>query len=204
MTAPAPGPTRPRVTGHLTKILASLAVLGVAGGLVTVGSLALFSDQETAAGNAFTTGTVDLVASPASAVLTMPAMAPGDQVTAPMTVTNSGTIEFRYALTSTTTEDVLAGELDLTIKSGVTTCDNANWSATGTQLYSGPLGTMASIPLFGSSAQGAQAGDRTVPAGTNEVLCFNVTLPLSTGNSAQGQTTSATFTFDAEQTANNP
>lgn len=195
---------RTRSGGHGTKILASLAVLAVAGGLFTVGSLALFTDQQSVGGNAFTTGTVDLVASPASAVLTMPAMAPGDQVTAPMTVTNSGTIEFRYALSSTTTEDVLASELQLTVKSGVTTCDDANWAATGAQLYQGILGSTTGIAIFGSSAQGAQAGDRTIAAGANEVLCFNVALPLSATNASQGKTTSATFTFDAEQTANNP
>ena len=198
---PAPADRR---RGNATRILASLAVLALAGGVFTVASLALFTDQEQVAGNAFTTGTVDLAAAPATAVVTAAAMAPGDQVTAPLTVTNSGTLEFRYALTSTTTEDVLAGELVLTVKHGVTTCDDANWAADGTVLYSGVLGTMATSPIFGSVAQGADAGDRVLAAGANEALCFNVTLPLSASNAAEGQTTTATFSFEAEQTANNP
>jgi len=39
---------------------------------------------------------------------------------------------------------------------------------------------------------------------SNEVLCFRFTLPIGTGNALQNQSTTATFTFDAEQTANNP
>jgi hypothetical protein len=35
------------------------------------------------------------------------------------------------------------------------------------------------------------------------VLCFRVSLPLATDNTAQGISSAVTFTFDAEQTANN-
>lgn len=190
--------------GNGTKILASLAVLAFAGAIFTVASLALFTDQENVGGNAFTTGSVDLVATPATAVVTMPAMAPGDQVTAPLDVANSGTLDFRYAVTSTTTENVLAGQLTLTVKSGVATCDDANFAATGTVLYSGILGTTATSTIFGSNAQGADPGDRALAGGVNEVLCFNVSLPLAATNASQGLTSTATFTFDAEQTSNNP
>ena len=57
---------------------------------------------------------------------------------------------------------------------------------------------------FGNPAAGAQAGDRTLAAAANETLCFRVTLPSGTGNAYQSATTTTTFTFDAEQTANNP
>lgn len=204
MTKTDERPAGDRRRGNGSRILASLAVLALAGAVFTVSSLALFTDQEAVTGNAFTTGSVDLTATPATAVVTAAAMAPGDQVTAPLTVANSGTLEFRYAVVSTTTEDVLASELVLTVKRGVTTCDNANWSATGSTLYSGVLGTMATTAIFGDPTQGAQAGDRVLAAGASEVLCFNVTLPLSASNASEGKTTTATFTFDAEQTANNP
>jgi len=58
--------------------------------------------------------------------------------------------------------------------------------------------------LFGSSAQGSQPGDRTLAAASSEVLCFQVGLPIATGNALQGAASDVTFTFDAEQTANNP
>ncbi len=204
-TAPLrPERARNRRRGNGTRILASLAVLALAGGVFTLSSLALFTDSEDVTGNAFTTGSVDLTATPATAVVTAANMAPGDQVTAPLDVANTGTLELRYAMASTTTEDVLAAELDLTVKVGVTTCDDANWTADGTVLYSGVLGSTATSLALGDPTQGADAGDRVLAAGASEVLCFNVTLPLSASNAAEGQSTTATFTFEAEQTANNP
>ena len=190
--------------GNGSKILASVAILALAGGIFTVASLALFTDQETVTGNAFSTGTVDLVATPATAVVTASAMAPGDQVTAPLTVDNSGTLDFRYAVTSTTTEDVLASELQLTVKESVTTCDDANWTADGTTIFSGVLGSTGTTAILGSNVQGADPGDRVLAPGNSEVLCFNVTLPLAATNASQGLSSTATFTFDAEQTSNNP
>ena len=102
------------------------------------------------------------------------------------------------------TEDTLASSLTLTVKSGVATCTDAGFGASGTVEYAGPLGSTATAAILGNVAQGNQAGDRTLAAGTNEVLCMNVRLPLATVNTSQGQTTTATFTFAAEQTANNP
>lgn len=187
-----------KAVGVVVTMLALLSALGIA-------SFALFTDSETVGGNTFSSGSIDLTVSPASALVTLttPPMTPGDQYTAPLTVGNAGTVELRYAMTSTTTEDVLAGELVMTIKDGVTSCDNANWAASGTQIYTGVLGTVATSSIFGSAAQGADTGDRAIAGGASEVLCFNVTLPLAATNAAQGITSTATFTFDAEQTANN-
>ena len=41
-------------------------------------------------------------------------------------------------------------------------------------------------------------------AAGNETLCFQASLPVATGNAFQGAATTTTFTFSAEQTANNP
>lgn len=185
------------------KILLSVAVLLVGVATIAVTSLALFTDTATVGANSFTTGTVDINAAPATAVLTMPAMVPGDQVTNPLTVSNDGSLELRYAIESTTSEDVLASELVMTIKSGVTTCDDANWAADGSTLYSGRLGSTTTDAIVGSATPGDDAGDRVLASTGNEVLCFNVTLPIA-ATAGQGTTTVATLDFEAEQTANNP
>lgn len=193
--------------GHnmIRKLTATVIVLAAFVALLSISALALFTSTASVPGNTFSTGTVDLTTSPTTALVTFSAMAPGDQVTAPITVTNSGTMALRYAVTSTTTENVLAAQLDLTIKSGVTTCTNAGFGVDGAVVYAtGDLGSTAGVNVIGDPAQGAQAGDRTLAASTNEVLCFNVSLPLSAGNASQGLTTTATFAFQAEQTANNP
>src|SRR5262249_24071454 len=62
----------------------------------------------------------------------------------------------------------------------------------------------ASAALVGDPTPGFQTGDRNLAAGSNEVLCFRLSLPIGTGNPFQGAATTTTFTFDAEQTANNP
>ena len=196
------------------RILISLVAIGVLTSFMGLGGLSLFTATTDNDDNAFTSGSVYISTSPDSAFLTMSNMAPGDSVTAPLTVSNTvsiagtpvpGTLELRYAVTSTTTEDILAGQLQLTIKSGVTTCTNAGFGGSGTVLYGpGVLGTTSATNVIGNPAQGAQSGDRTLSASANEVLCFSVSLPLSTGNSFQNLTTTATFAFDAEQTKNNP
>lgn len=187
------------------KLAATIAILALLAGLLTMSALAVFTDSQAVAANTFSTGTIDISTSPASALVTFSTMMPGDQVTAPITVTNAGSGALRYAITSTTTEAVLSGQLSLTIKSGVTTCTNAAYTASGTVIYGpGVLGTTAGTNVVGNPTQGAQAGDRTLAAAANEILCFNVSLPLSTGNTFQNLTTTATFNFQAEQTSNNP
>lgn len=185
------------------RLLLTVAVVLFGMATMAVTSLALFTDTASVGGNAFATGTIDITAAPALAVVSASAMAPGDQVTNPLTVTNSGNLEFRYALTSTTDEDVLAAELVLTVKSGVTTCDDANWTADGTVLYSGRLGSTGTDAILGDVTAGQQTGDRVLAASGAEVLCFNVTLPLST-TTGEGSSSEATLAFEAEQTANNP
>jgi hypothetical protein len=183
----------------------SLVLLIIAGLLATFAltGMALFTSTATVANNTFTTGTLVLTATPSTAAITYSNMAPGDQVTAPIVLTNGGTLDLRYAMTSSSTNadgKGLMNQLQLQIKSGVTTCTNAGFGASGTQVYSGTLAAAA----FGNPAQGQQPGDRTLAAGTNESLCFNASLPLTTDNTFQNATTTATFTFSAEQVANNP
>lgn len=199
------GADAPRQTPrHVTfKLSASLAVLLLAAAIVMVVSLALFTDTASVGGNTFTTGTIDIDAAPASAAVTLAAMVPGDQATAPITVSNTGSLDLRYAVESTTTENVLAAELVLTVKAGVSSCTDASWASTGTTLYSGRLGSVSGDAVIGSADPGADAGDRTLAPSASEVLCVNVTLPLAS-TAGQGLTTTATFDFLAEQTANNP
>ena len=186
------------------KILATVGVISAFIVIMMLSALALFTDTASVPANSFTTGTVDITTSPTTALVTFSAMAPGDQVTAPITVTNAGTLQLRYAITGTTTENVLAAQLDLTVKSGVTTCTNGGFGTDGTVIYAtGDLGNTTAVNLVGNPATGSQAGDRTLNAAANEILCFNVSLPLSSGNAFQNLTSTATFDFIAEQTANN-
>ena len=190
------------------RLVASIGIAGLS--LVTLGTLttgALFSDSQDLGANAFTTGTVVIGTTPATALFTVNNMAPGDVVGKPLTVSNTGTLALRYATTATATDvdgKALRGQLQFSVYSNVAAAAcNAGNTTGGTVLY-GPAAIGASSGIFGDPAQGQQAGDRTLLASGSETLCFVASLPLSTGNAFQAATTTATFTFDAEQTANNP
>jgi hypothetical protein len=165
-------------------------------------SLGLWTDQATVGGNTFTAGTIDISTSPASAVIGLSPMMPGDTVNGTLTVNNAGSAPLRYAMSSTSTNTdakALRDGITLTVKLRDVAAD-ACTDFDRTSLYTGTLAAAA----FGSSATGAQAGDRTLAGSVSEKLCLRATLPITAANSYQGGTTTTTFTFDAEQTANNP
>jgi len=194
--------------------LIALGITAVAAASLAIGTMfsgALFTDQKSDS-STFTTGTILLDAPKIAAMdLTSANMMPGDTQTSSVTVQNDGTAQLRYAVsqTSTNTDTLnLRSVLNVVVMTEDTGagsfandgnyCDDAN----GTTLHaSAALG--ASGNLVGDPSQGAQAGDRTLAASANEVLCFYVSLPLGTGPAFQGATTTTTFTFAAEQTANN-
>lgn len=177
----------------IVALLGAISILTIGAGSI---SLAQFTDSATSTW-AFSTGTIDVNTSPA-VVTAVTNMLPGDASTHALTVTNAGTGDLRYAISVAAT-NALGAQLQLTIK----TQDGGGGCAafTGTSVLAATTLNGAAV---GSATQGANAGDRNLAAGVSEVLCFRVSLPLSTGNTFQGVSSAATFTFDAEQTANNP
>jgi predicted ribosomally synthesized peptide with SipW-like signal peptide len=174
---------------------------------LTAGTTALFTSQATIGANTFTNGTITLTTNPSTALVTFSSMMPGDVVTNPLTVTSgaaSGAL--RYAVSSSASNGdtkALRDQLVLTVKTvdvdATVPCDGFD----GTQLYTGDLKGGATGKIIGDNTTGAQAGDRALAGNTSEILCFRVSLPIGTADSFQGATTTATFTFDAEQTKNN-
>jgi predicted ribosomally synthesized peptide with SipW-like signal peptide len=190
--------SRRRRRGLLALLMVGATIISLTGGML---SLAIFTDQQQVTGNDFTAGTIDISVAPATALLSATTLMPGDTVNGSAVVTNAGTAQFRYAITgvATNTDGLgLASQLTVTIRELGTSCAAFD----GTQLYSGTV-PYATGNLVGDPAQGADAGDRTLNASASETLCFRATLPLATGNAYQGAATTMTFTFSAEQTANN-
>jgi hypothetical protein len=191
--------------------LTALAVTSVSA--VTMFSLALFTDSQTDQ-STFTTGTIVLDPTKIAAMdLTTSALMPGDAVRSPVEVKNTGTAQLRYAVSQTSTNPDTK-DLRLQLLLVVRTADTGGGTdfatdgdycddATGTSLHaSAAIG--ASGNLVGDPTQGSQTGDRSLNASASEVLCVYVSLPISATNAVQGATTTTTFTFAAEQTANNP
>lgn len=182
-------------------VMKVIVLVLLAAGLTGVAASVFFDETPTTTGKAFTSDSIKLSATPGTTAITFANMAPGDKLTAPITVTNTGTAPARYSVLSTTDADFLAAQLDLTVKTGVGSCDNKGFALTGTAVYrAADLGSVAGTKVIGDSATGAQAGDRTLATEGSEVLCAQILLPLETGASYQRRTTTATFTFNAEQT----
>jgi spore coat-associated protein N len=190
------------------KILTSLIIIVVLAASITAGAMAVFTDQQTNPDNVFTTGTVIFGIDPITAMFTVSNMAPGDVEYGGLQVTNDGSLELRYAMTTTADDtSTLDEQLDLTIDvvtgPGVDTIWYTDDDVVGEANIYGPDGVLSSA-FFGDPAQGGQAGDRTLSLLASERLRFKATLPLDTDNSYQGTTCTVAFVFDAEQTASNP
>jgi spore coat-associated protein N len=184
--------------------MALLSVVGLGAGQL---SLALFTDQETVDAT-FASGSVDLDGTAVDQLtLSIDPLMPGDAITDDVVVNNVGSAELRYALTTSSTDadgKGLRDVLSLTVKSvdattPLTPCNDFDGA---TVLAATALG--ASGAGFGDPSVGADTGDRTLSAGSSETLCFRVTLPLATGEAYEDASSTTTFTFGAEQTANNP
>ena len=203
-------PQRPRRRRRpilLALLMTGTALMAATGATM---SLALFTSQTAVAGNAFTTGTIILSVNPASAIFTSAAMMPGDAVPAGVpgavvTVSNTGTGTFRYAITGAST-DADTKHLDTQLLITIRQADAGGGCAafTGAVLFANAVVPIGPINMVGNPAAGAQAGDRQLAGGVSETLCFKASLPIGTLIAYQGATSTYTFTFIAEQTSNNP
>jgi len=198
-------------------VLVAILAIGILSFGARVATQALFTETVSVGANTFTAGTIDISTSPTSALLALSPMAPGDEVNNPITITNAGTLDLRYAIQrfadntdALGLRDVLRLRIGLKVGAG---CDFPYYATDGTPvspladdtpLYEGLNFPATATDTLGSAAQGAQANDRVLAAGATEDLCFAVIMPLATGNALQAATTTATLDWVSEQTANNP
>lgn len=180
---------------RLLYILLAIGLLALLGGMA---GFADFTDQATVTGNAFSSGTVDLVLGQTTALVTYPVdMEPGDSTgSQSLLVTNNGTLDLSYTMSTTMVTDTgtpkLGDTLELTIWQdlGQVGCATGpGVDGDGDALY----GVVPPVDLNG----GALA-ERPLDHGTHETLCFLVVFP-SSATGPQGASANATFVFDATQ-----
>lgn len=171
--------------------------LGIVLGLGSVGTLAYWTDDATASGATFTSGTIDLLISAEVdddydfSTLGLTLMVPGNTTAGVITVKNNGSVPFKYTVTSAATNaDTKA------LRDGVVAKVTTDATVTG----SGQARTCASAAISGSGTTitgGLITTGRQLAAGATETLCFQVTLPTNASTLLQGATTTATLTFTA-------
>ncbi len=192
------------------RLVSTAAIVGLA--FVGVGQLAtgaVFQDSANASVS-FASGNVAITANNTASVVLAPAtnMAPGDKVYRAITITNTGSLDLRYAITGQTTTETksLSSALQYTIYAGVTpgACGLGNVSG-GAAIATNKTIGLTVTQLVGSNVQGPDTGDRPLTAGpgNSEDLCVLTTMPLTTTSAFASATANVKLTFDAEQTANN-
>lgn len=189
----------------LNKLVAGSVMVAMVALFLGTGGLAVFTDSQDVDANAFDSGSIEISTSPTTALVSFVDMVPGDS-TGPeaLVVNNDGDNELRYAISSNATNPDALGlkdALTLTISEDGATADECTTDV-GAQLYTGDLDSTAGL-LVGNATQGADAGDRVLAASASETLCFEVSFDIL-ANGPQNAATTVTFTFDAEQTQNNP
>lgn len=167
-------------SSSLRRLLLPMAGL-LAAAALTVGSGADFVSSSVNTSNAYTTGTLAQSNSKANAaIFNLSNLKPGDTLDGTVTISNTGSLASTFTLKETATN-------------GFT--DKANLQLVITQqgviepIWSGTFGDLASVTLD------------SFAAGEARTFTFTTSLAQSAGNEEQGKTATATYTWDAVQTA---
>jgi hypothetical protein len=181
-------------------LAAGLAALLLVSALVVRTSDAAFSATTANANDQWSAGDVVLTDDDSGAAMfTVTNMAPSQAETACITVTYSGSLDAAVKLYgSVTGGDGLGTYLDLTIKRGTGGLFNdcTGFSSTET-VYTGTLaGFVASHSGFGTGV-----GSWTpTGGGADDDMVYQFVVTLQDDNAAQGKSTTATFTWEAQNT----
>lgn len=181
---------------NATAIKALLA-LGTLSGAAWAGTSATFTDTQASTAT-FTSGTVALATDGDSSgtyawtSLDYSNMKPTDVKYAPLVVANSGSLDFTYTMTSSSTNaDSKALRSVLTL--------GAKLIASGATCDATSYGASATTVIANAALSSAAISTRTLTSGSSEKLCVRVELPTGTGDAYQGAATTTTFTFAATQ-----
>lgn len=192
-----------RPTGRGRKLLRSLIVVGLLGGIAALGVFAAFSATTTNAGNSLAAGTVDISDNDAGAAMYgVSNQKPGDTVTRCIQVTYTGTLDSDVKLYTPSSIGSVGPYVSLTITPGTQAvpsfpnCTGFTPDAGG-DLYSGTLAGFASA--YTGYANGLAdypgAGTRWT---TNDAVVYRFTLTLQDNNAAAGLNTGAhSFTWES-------
>lgn len=176
-----------------------MALLGLLGaviiGLGGQGTYAYWADSDGVSGGSFSSGTLDLTVdgvqgNPSSYVktdLALASMVPGESVAATLTLANAGAVDFTWTATATTGGGLGPAFVVEMYASSTQTGNDTTYPRTEGC-------TSTAIPV--TSGTTSTRLNKTL----TQNLCVKVTLPTSTGNAFQNQTTgSVSITVAATQ-----
>ena len=194
---------------RVRKVLVTMLVVGVAGSVAGTGTFSAFSSTTSNPSNAFTAGTVTISDNDSgSSMLSLSNAKPNDSTTGCITVTYSGSLSSNVRLYASTT-GTLAPYLNLTVTQGGGTPNNASFNAactnftadtSGSQIYSGTLSNFASTYTNFSSGLALTNLSASTTWSQNNFRVYKFVVSLANDNNAQGLSSTATFTWEADNT----
>jgi predicted ribosomally synthesized peptide with SipW-like signal peptide len=192
--------TTPSVT---TKLIASIAVLGVAAAIAGLGTFATFTSS-TSASHTIASGTLSLTSGPTNRLGTGASLiAAGDTMQRAIDLNYAGSVDFASATLTTNASASSALDTDATdgLQLSVDKCSVA-WTESGppyTYTCGGSTSSvLASRPLVGSNVT---LSNLTLTAGSTDHLRVTVSLPSTAGNGLQGLSSTVGYTFTGVQRA---
>jgi hypothetical protein len=192
------------------RLLATLVVCGLAAVAVAAATWSSFSATTANPSNAFTAGTVAISDNDAGATLSASSMSPGSSTNGCIQVTYTGSLAATVHQYANTTGS-LAQYLNLTITRGTQSAptfpscsgfsaDSTNYVGAGAGVvYSGTLSSFAST--YTSYANGlldAPGAAQTWNNNDAHAYMFTITLPSGAPAAAQGLSSTATFSWEAQ------
>ena len=190
-------------------LIAGIALVGVAGvGIGSIASSALFTDTQSTDAATITSGTITITTGgDYSANFPTSSMMPGDDKYGIITILNGNGAARLSSTANWSVANDLTTDLEIRMVSATSTS-----TCTSSTDFSSPLNSAVkpasssatSIAMFGDSTAGSQTGDQTLAVNTTYYYCVNIKMPTSMPTAAQGDASDLTFTFNAEQTTNNP
>ncbi|MBY6412560.1 hypothetical protein HQ346_11465 [Rhodococcus sp. BP-252] len=170
--------------------------IGIVLGLGAVGTLAAWSDTSTATSGTFTTGTIDITigdTAPGADNVTLTSLsstgiAPGNTVSAPLTVRNNNSVPFTYTISVVASNATLGALLNTSVYAGS--------ACTGTA-----LSTVSGLSPSKFFQQASPAGNLSRPLARNatDPLCISVTMPSTA--TAPATPASGTLTYSLVATS---
>jgi hypothetical protein len=192
----------------MTKLVATLAILGAAASIAGFGTYATWTSSASQS-HAISSGTVTIALGATGAAtnrlnIGASALAPGDTIQRSVDLTNSGTLDL--ASVTLTTSASPSSQLDADTTNGlqmvIDKC-SAAWTESGppyTYSCSGSTSTvLASRAVIGSNLSLSNLTSTT--AGNTDHLRVTLTLPSGAGNSLQNQSSTISYQFTGTQRA---
>lgn len=193
------------MSGLVRKLLCSLVVLSVLGGLVGGGTFSNFQSDSAADGSTYAAGTVSVSDNDAGAALyTLSGLEPGMLTERCIKVTYSGTLDGEVRLHTDSSLGALASYLDLTITPGTQSGQPAFGSCTsftpdaGGALFTGTLASFASAHSSWASGLADPGPAAATSWSAGQSVVYKVGVAVRDDDAAANKSTGAhRFIFEA-------